>query len=248
MKHDSTVPSILQNLEYLNRELNTSDNARALQQTERELLFLFDDLCAAYLEATYEERVDINVSFEFRGKLLELMVTYFENIAQQALKASKSRWQEKNAIQLLRQGVAANTIVGPRVPESDLEQADENMIKAADQIGFDMISLARELDIPSKYYVQRAIQYNKGKQRAQALKALGLALKSNPQLDQNEKVVALASTLTGESPMSAMITISEGYVLRKLIEDIERQSQPANATKTQRSRTTPLDVIRSWLS
>lgn len=247
MRHDGTIPSQIQVLETLNRQLNSGAKPRAIQQTEKELLFLYDDLCAAYLNATFEERVDINIALEFRGRLLTVFATYFGNIAQQAFKSSKNRRQEKTTVDLLQQGVAANMLVSPRVPESDIEEADKLMIQAATEIGFDMLSLAKKLDIPAKHYVQRALQYHKGKQRAKALKSLSLALKANPQLEQNDRVIALATTLTGESPISAMITLSEGYVLRRLIEDIEKRSDDLRQDPDLRPRST-LDVIRSWLT
>ena len=247
MRHDGTIPSQIQVLENLNQQLNSGAKPRAIQQTEKELLFLFDDICASYLNATFEERVDVNIAFEFRGRLLAVMTTYFNNIAQQAFKASQNRRQQKTTIDLLQQGIAANMLVGPRVPESDIEEADKMMIQAATQIGFDMLELAKKLDIPAKHYVQRALQYHKGKQRAKALKSLSLALKANPQLENNDRVIALATTLTGETPISAMVTVSEGYVLRRFVEEIEKRADDQRLDTDMRPRST-LDVIRSWLT
>ncbi len=245
MKHDGTLPSQIQSLETLNRELDSGVKPRAVQQIEKELLFLFDDICDSYLSATDEERADANIAFEFRGRLLNVLAVYFNNIAQQAFKSSKNRRQEKATSDLLRQGIAANILVGPRVTESDIEAADKMMIQAATQINFDVVSLIKELEVPSKIYVQRAIQYNKGKQRAKALKALFLGLKANPQLEKNDRVIALATTLTGESPISAMVTMTEGYVLRRMVEDVEKRSDDSRQGARTGSRST-LDVIRSW--
>ncbi len=247
MKQNLSVPTLVQQLELLNRDLTKARRPKEAQHVEKQLMPLFDDVCAAYLQAVPEERVDLAVAFEFRGRMLAVMTTYFNNIARQALKAAKNRRQEKTAIELIRQGVAADMIVGPRVEESEVEEADANLIHAASEINFDMLSLVHELEIPVKIYVQRAIQYNKGKQRVKALKALGLALRANPQLEKNDKVAALATTLTGETPVSALITVSDGYVLKKFVESIETQSD-AQTPLAGADRRSTMEIIRSWLS
>ena len=239
------IPTLIRRLEDLNRQLRNAMKPRQIKQAEKELQFVFDELCEAYPIATLEERVDISIALEYRDMLLEVFVEYFRDVTDQAVKAAQRK--RKQAVELIQHAVAANTIIGRKVIESDLEEANENLIQAAEKMNFDALELARELDVPYKYYVQRAIQYNKGHDRIRALKALGIGLKLHPKLADNDRVIALAVTLTGETAQSAMITISEGYVLKKLIYQLEDEQLRRQYLEQPKPRTT-LDTIRSLFS
>ncbi len=77
-----------------------------------------------------------------------------------------------------------------------------------------------------------------------AIKCLSQALKLNPKLEDNDKVRTIASGLTGETELSAILTLSDGYVVRKFIQQIER-AQKAREEVPDKSRTT-MEIIRSW--
>jgi hypothetical protein len=93
--------------------------------------------------------------------------------------------------------------------------------------------------------VQRAIQFQKGRERIRALKALSIALAINPRLENNDRVAALASVLTGETEMSGLLTISDPYVLKKFIQQLERTELDRQTPPPPKST---LQVIRSWFT
>ena len=61
-------------------------------------------------------------------------------------------------------------------------------------------------------------------------------------------MVMLASALTGETEVSAIITMSDGYVLRKFVEELEYvQRRDRIVAEEMRPRST-LETIRSWFA
>lgn len=243
MRHN--IPTLIRRLEDLNRQLKATTKSRQIKQAEKEVQSIYDELCAVYPTATFEERVDISIALEYRDMLLEIFVDYFRNIADQAFKAAQRK--RKQALELIEHAVAADAIIGRKVVEGDLESANDRLIEAAENMQVDILELAREMEVPYKYYVQRAIQYNKGHDRVRALKALGIALKLHPSLENNDRVIALAVTLTGETAQSAMITVGEGYVLKKLVHQLEEEQLRRQYLERPKPRTT-LDTIRSLFS
>jgi hypothetical protein len=245
MKNKGDVPGLIHQLELLSDDLQY--RPRQAKQTEKALQFLYDDLCAAFQDATPEQRADIGIALEFRQKLIDQLLIYYRSIAEQALKAARKKRQEATAAQLIQQGAVANTLIGRRVPEDQLEQPNDQILQAATMIGFDLSAYIAELSVSYKVYVQRAIQYHRGKDRIRALKALGIALQEHPPLENNDRVLALASILTGETELSAVLTLSDRYVLYKFVQELERAQAVKQANTELKSRST-IEVIRSWFT
>lgn len=245
MKNKGDVPALIRQLEVLNDDLQY--RPKQARQTEKALQFLFDDLCAAYIDATPEQRADIAIALEFREKLIGQLLVYYRSIAEQAHKATRKKRQESTAVQLIRQGAAANTLIGRRVPIEQLEQPNDQILEAASTAGFDLAAFVEALNVSYKIYVQRAIQYHRGKDRIRALKALGIALQEHPPLETNDRVLALASILTGETELSAVLTLSDRYVLYKFVQELEQAQAMKQANSELRSRST-IEVIRSWFT
>jgi hypothetical protein len=245
MKNKGDVPALVRQLEMLSEDLQL--RPRQAKQTEKALQFLYDDLCAAYIDATPEERADICIALEFRPKLIDQLLLYYRSITDQAVKAARKKRQNQTTFQLIRQGAVADALIGRRVAEDELEQAHEQLLEAAATVDINLREFAETLTVSYKVYVQRAIQYHRGKDRIRALKALGIALQEHPPLETNDRVLALASILTGETELSAVLTLSDRYVLYKFVQDLERAHAIKQANSELKSRST-IEVIRSWFS
>lgn len=241
------VTALLQTLEQIYADTEASPKFQRTHQIENRLQNLYDDLCAVFLDAPPDSRADIQIAFQFRPILNEVMGAYLDTIAQQAAKASQNKRQKVNATSPTQRGIAAFVIVSARLPEHDIRQAQQELLSAAHELNIDFEATIEECAVPAKYYVQRALQYHRGKQRVKALKALYLGLKASPTLEKDDRVIALATTLTGESPMSAMITMADGYVLEKFIEELDVPTKTSTLERVPRPRST-FDIIRSWLS
>jgi tetratricopeptide (TPR) repeat protein len=234
MKNITDVPALIRQIEDLQNQLRDEGKARKVKQ--KDIHFLFDDVCAAYLIATPEQRVDISVALEYRDTLLEYFLSYFNNLAEQAAKAAKRKRQRNTAHELIQRGIAADALIGRKVIETEMEGGNDKIIHAAEAVDFNVLEQAQQLDVHCKYYFRRALQYQKGNDRIRALKALGIALKLNPKLEENERVVALATQLTGETGPSAIITMSEGYVLKKLVHHLEARDRDRLAASKPKPR------------
>ena len=245
MKNITDVPNLIRQIEDVQNQLR--DDGKSRKVRPKDIHFLFDDICAAYLIATPEQRVDISVALEYRDKLLGHFLSYFNNLADQALKASQRKRQRSTAHDLIQQGIAADALIGRKVIETEMEAGNDKLIEAAEAAEFNALEQARQLDVHCKYYFQRALQYEKGHDRVRALKALGIAIKLNPNLQDNDRVAALAAKLTGESEVSAIITMSEGYVLKKLVLHLEARERDRLAATRPKQRST-LGSIRSLFS
>lgn len=245
MKNKGDIPALIHQLEMLNDDLQY--RPRQARQSEKTLQFLYDDLCAAYIDATHEERADICIALEFRQKLIDQLLVYYRSVAAQAQKATFKKRQDQTAVQLIRHSAVADTIIGRRVLEEELEQPHQQVLEAAAALDFDLRAFAETLTVPYKIYVQRAIQYHRGKDRIRALKALGIALQENPALETNDRVLALASILTGETELSAVLTLSDRYVLYKFVQELERAQATKQANSELKTRST-IEVIRSWFT
>ena len=205
-------------------------------------------MCAAYWTATPEQRVDAQVALEFRTPLALQLLNYYKQIVSQLSKAAAKKRQDQNTRQLIRQGMAARVLMGRKVPEAQLDGPNGLFDQAAGTLGANLEEMAESLAVLPKYFVQRALQYHKGNDRIRALKALGMALQENPTLEKNDRVVMLASALTGETEVSAIITMSDGYVLRKFVEELEYvQRRDRIVAEEMRPRST-LETIRSWFA
>jgi nitrogen regulatory protein PII-like uncharacterized protein len=245
MKNKGDVPALVRQLEMLNDDL--LHRPRQAKQTEKALQFLFDDLCAAYQDATPEQRADISIALEFREKLIGHLLTYYRSITEQALKAARKKRNEPTTLQLIRQSAVANILIGRRVPEEQMEKTNDQVLDAAAAAGFDLGAFVEEMTVSYKVFVQRAIQYHRGKDRIRALKALGIALQEHPPLENNDRVLALASILTGETAMSAVLTLSDRYVLYKFVQELEEAHTLKQTNNELKSRST-IEVIRSWFN
>ena len=245
MKNNGDVPALIRQLEMSSDDL--LHRPRQAKQTEKALQFLFDDLCAAYPDATLEQRADISIALEFREKLVGHLLTYYRSITEQALKAARKKRSEPSTIQLISQSAVANILIGRRVPEEQIEQTNDQILEAAAAARFDLGAFVEEMTVSYKVYVQRAIQYHRGKDRIRALKALGIALQDHPPLENNDRVLALASILTGETAMSAVLTLSDRYVLYKFVQELELAHALKQTNSELKSRST-IEVIRSWFT
>lgn len=245
MKNNNDLPNLIRQLETLNRDLQ--DRPRQAKQMEKDLQYLYDDLCAAYLNAKPEQRADVHIALDIRGRLLEPLLAYFKTVSSQALKTAHRKKQEHAAHQLIQQAAAANVLIGQRFPEEELAAATQQLHEAAAATHFDLREFADSLEVSYKFFMQRALQYHRGHDRIRALKALGLALQANPDLDRDDRVQALAATLTGESEMSAMITVSDNYLLRKFVQELEEAELLRRAKSEPKPRST-MEIIRSWFT
>jgi len=247
MSTDSTTWGLIRQLEALHADLQTQTRRRAIQQAEKEILFLCDDICNAYINGSVEDRVDIQVAFDCRDALVNQLVTYFSNVAEQAQKAAK-RKKQTEAVQFIRRGAAANSIIGTRVPESEMEATDHQLLEAARLAKFDVARFALALQVPYKAFAQRALQYNKGRDRIRAVKALGMALQTNPKLGENTRINALAVTLTNSTLHQAILILSDGYLRRKFVVEMEREAELKRMAQEKSQNRNPIDRLRSLLS
>ena len=245
MSTNGDLPALTRQLENYQQDLQKLIKPRQIKQIERDVQFLVDDVCSAYAKARPEQRVDLNVTLEFRVRLLAQFVIYTQNIAKQAQKLSGKKRQESQARQLVRQGLTAVTIIKNKVIENEMDEAEDILESMALELGIDTHALKSELDVPYRFYVQRAIQFQKGRERVRALKALNIALAINPRLENNDRVAALASVLTGETELSGLLTITDPYVLKKFIQQLERAELDRQAPAPPKST---LQVIRSWFT
>ncbi len=245
MKTNGDIPTLLRRLETLNADLR--DRPRQTKQTEKELLFVYDDLTAAYLDASPEQRVDSCVALEFRAGLVNCLLTYYKNMVAQVSKGARKKRQDQTFRQSVQQAAATRALIGRKIPIEDIEELDLQFQEAADAAGVDVSEMVDSMEPSYKFFVQRALQYYKAKDRIRALKALGIAMQKNPALENNDRVLALAATLTGETEFSAIVTMSDAYVLRKFVEELERAQLAERVQMEPQSRST-LDVIRSWFA
>lgn len=245
MSTNGDLPALTRQLENYQQDMQKLIKPRQIKQIEKDLQFLYDDICSAYAKARPEHRVDLSVTLEFRNRLLSQFVVYAKNTAKQAQKSADKKRQEAQARQIVRQGLTAISIIKHKVIANDLEEVDDLLQTLALELGVDAYVLSSELEIPYRFYVQRAIQFQKGRERVRALKALSIALALNPKIEQNDRVAALASVLTGETEQSGLLTIGDPYVLKKFIQQIERTELERQAPPEPKST---LEVIRSWFS
>jgi hypothetical protein len=245
MKTVSDLPTLVRQLETLNRDLQ--DRPRQARQIEKELQGVYDDVCGAYLNATPDQRADVMIALEFRGPLVEPLLAYYRNLVAQAARTAAKKRQVELTRQHIHQAAAARVLIGRKVLEEQVEAPNAELARAAASAGADLDDLLEELKVPYKQFMQRALQYHRGRDRIRALKALGLALQTNPALERDDRVLALAATLTGETELSAMITMTDAYLLRKFVQQLEDAETRRRLQTEPRPRTT-LDIIRSWFT
>lgn len=244
MNTELSSHQLVQKLEQSSADLEFASSGKR-SAIEREVLHLLNDICDELLQAGPESRADLHIAFQFEEGLIEILGKYVTAITQQASRAAASRPGQRHTYELVQRAAAAHSLAQYRLAEEMMVREGLALKTAARAARVDLNALFTNLNVPAKSYVQRAIQYYRGKQPIKALKGLNLALRIAPQLEKNERVIALATTLTAETPISAMITISDGYVLRKHIEELKRQRRAQSAEITKRST---LEILRSWLS
>ncbi len=245
MSISGDLPALNRQLENYQQELQHLIKPRQIKQIEKDLQFLYDEICSVYPKARPDHRVDLSVTLEFRNRLLAQFIVYAQNTTKQAQKLTGKKRQAAQARQLVRQGLTALTIIRNKVIASDIEDIENDLQSLTLELDVDSYNFTSELEIPYRFYVQRAIQYQKGRERVRALKALSLALALNPKLENNDRVAALASVLTGESELSGLLTIADPYVLKKFIQNLERAELDRQAPPEPKST---MEVIRSWFT
>ncbi|MBZ0284890.1 MAG: hypothetical protein K8L97_29410 [Anaerolineae bacterium] len=195
---------------------------------------IFDELCTTFPQASPEERVDIQIAFESRDILLAKFLDYFRWIAQQT--AQNIRRGNRNlARELLQRGVIADAIIDGRGDVDILQTAQANLLAAAARLDFDVEGYLDPIQTPPGIYIQRAYQLHKAHDDNRAIQVLGRALQLDNTLKKSANIADLASTLTGESPQSAIITLEDPYLRNTLIAERSKPAMKAIAA-TARSR------------
>lgn len=192
---------------------------------------IFDELCTTFPQASPEERVDIQIAFESRDIMLAKFLDYFRSIAKQSAQNAR-RGNRQYALELLKRGVIADAIIDGRGDIEILQAAQKSLLEAADKLRFDVEDYLEPLQTPPSIYVQRAYQLHKAHEDNQAIQVLGRALQLDNHLKENVRIADLASTLTGESPGSAIITLEDPYLRNTFILEHSRSDMKAVARQS----------------
>lgn len=244
MANRSTITELRQDLDATYEQLSSISKPRQIQQIEKNLQAQFGEICAAYLESSPEKRIDIATSLVYRDRLLAQLIIYYRNITKQGAEMSERKRQEAQAKQLMRLSVAAFALLERKVIISTIETTEHLMHQTCAAIGLDSIALLESLEYSYRDCVLRAGYYQKNRDRVRAIKALSMALKLNPKLEDDHRVQQMAASLTGETEMSAVITLSDGFVVQKFIQQIEH-ARRMREDASDKSRST-MEIIRSW--
>lgn len=243
MKNRSTISEIIQDLDGTYSQLSEA-KPRQTQQIEKNLQAQYTELCTVYPDISPEQRVDVATTLLYRDRLLAQLVLFFRNITKQGAQLAERKRQENQARQLMKQSVAAFSLLEHKVIISTIESTEHQMLQTCAALGIDPIAMLESMDVTYRDYVLRAAHYQKQRDRIRAIKALSMALKHNPRLEDDLKVRQMAAALTGETEMSAVLTLSDGFVVQKFIQQIER-ARKARSEESDKSRST-MEIIRSW--
>ncbi len=213
----SNVDTILTQLSLLHNKVKTPSKKKL---ADREWQPLYKQVCAAYRQATPEQRVDLQIAFESRDALMALFVKYLSLSAQAALKALQ-KGKDNMAVEALQEALTADVIIDGRTNLDDLQRIHKQIESAADQLHFNMEAFLRKLETPIRIYIDSAYQLHKQGDRTQAIRVLGRALQLDHSLQKSESIGDFAATLTGESPRTAIMTLEDTYQRNVFIEEYE---------------------------
>jgi hypothetical protein len=185
---------------------------------------LYKRVCAAFREATPEQRVDIQIAFENRDPLLPLFVRYLDRMTQAAGKAMEKD-NRKAAAEVLQEALTADAIIDGRTGVDELQRIHRQLETTVREARYDMEGFLHRLQTPVQVYVDRAHRLQKEGNRSQAIRALGRALQLDESLYKNEHIASFASSLTGKSPKGAILTLEDPYLRNLLIETFEHPEQ-----------------------
>lgn len=216
----SNVDLVLTQLGALHSKFRTSKK----KPGDKEWQSLYKRVCAAFREATPEQRVDIQIAFESRESLLSLLVRYLDQMTQAAHKAALKD-NRKAAITVLEEALTADAVIDGRTRVDDLQRIHKRLEAAGREAGYDMEGFLRRLETPVQIYVDRANRLYKAGNRSQAIRTLGRALQLDDSLYKREHIAEFASVLIGKSPHSAILTLEDPYLRNLFIESYENPQQ-----------------------
>lgn len=207
MSMNATI-SMLTKLNTLDKQLETASKKKI---PDKDWLNLFHEVCGAFRNASAEERVDMQIAFEDRHRLLNQFTAYLNKMAQTAAKTAHQGSQAKTAA-LIEEGTLADAIIDGRVNMDDLRRAQNLLVEASEKIHFDLNRFIQKFETPANMYVERAYQLHKANEFKQAIQVLGRAIQLNPSLQKNDKIAQLAAELTGEAPRNALMTLEDPFL------------------------------------
>jgi tetratricopeptide (TPR) repeat protein len=169
-----------------------------------------DTLSAAYESTTPDQRVDTYLFFETRDNLLDALVQFAGERAQESIDLFEMGKREA-ALARLKGAVAAERIAAGRCESSVGEVARLHLSNAIAALEFDRSAYIKRLDLPKNAFIQRAVQYQVDSNKLEAIKALGIALQVNPQLATHRKANVMAAALTGKPAEEAVPLLSDRF-------------------------------------
>jgi hypothetical protein len=210
------VDTLLQRLETLYSTVTGRRVTIPQKRLDKEFNPLFERLCAAYIAAPTERRIDVYLSFEARDNLLDALVMYGGNSAYKASDLARSGKRDK-AIPILKHAITADAIVDGRGSDQLVERAQRLLLNAVEDTHFDLAPYAQQLDLSAQDFARRAPQLHQQAQHLNAAKALGLALQMDASLEQDEKLVNLAKLLTRKPAHAALTLLREPFQREKFV-------------------------------
>ena len=190
---------------------------------DKEWQTLYKRVCAAFREAAPEQRVDIQIAFENRDPLLSLFVRYLDQMTQAAHKAALKDIRKAGVV--LEEALTADAIIDGRTSVDELRRIHKQLEAAVQEVHYDMEGFLRKLATPVQIYVDRAHRLHQSGERSQAIRTLGRALQLDDHLYKKEHIANFASTLTGKSPHTAILTLEDPYLRNLFIEGYENPRQ-----------------------
>lgn len=212
------IEAYLKRLDQLYATVGSRRNKIPQQRLDKEFNPVFERLCAAYGDASTEQRVDTYICFEARDNLLNALTVYAGNTADKARNlALTSKWDK--AIPILKRAVVADSIVDGRGSDELISRSQQLLLNAVEDIEFNLARYAAQLDLKAKDFANRALQLHKEAQNLNAAKALGLALQMDTVNESDPRLVELAKTLTGKPAHAALATLREPFQREKFVSE-----------------------------
>jgi tetratricopeptide (TPR) repeat protein len=222
------VELVLAQVDALHHKIRTAKKKIA----DKEWQPLYKQVCAAFREATPQQRVDIQIALENRDALLSLFVSYLTKMTETALKAA-GKDNRKIAIPALEEALTADAIVDGRFNIDELQRIHRQLEATAAETRYDMEAFLHKLATPVPTYLERAYTLHKAGNRSQAIRTLGRALQLDHSLQKQEHIADFAAVLTGKSPQTALLTLEDPYLRNLYIEECEN---PSHLRKTVEAR------------
>jgi hypothetical protein len=208
----------LKRLDQLYSTVGSRRNRIPQQRLDKEFNPVFERLCAAYGDASAEQRVDTYICFEARDNLLNALTLYAGDTADRARNlAITSKWDK--AIPILKRAVAADSIVDGRGSDELISRSQQLLLNAVEDSDFNLKRYAAQLDLTAKDFANRALQLHKEAQNLNAAKAVGLALQMDTATEPDPRLVELAKTLTGKPAHAALATLREPFQREKFVSE-----------------------------